>query len=122
MDKEIIKMIIHEPEIILADGEVTIRARIETKKPVSGWPEFLWFKYPEQYQHGISDRADPFLGSLILVAMTAGEDLDCRGILSPRLVYAMDEYQQIYSKWLPDVFTPVHIHPTSLLPVPPLEN
>src|SRR5271157_1694831 len=109
-------MIIHEPEIILADGEVTLQARIETQDPAIGLPEYLWFKYPERYQNVISDRSDPFLSSLILVAMSVGEELECRGDLSPRPLYAMDEYQQIYSIWLPEFFTRIQIHATKLLP------
>ena len=114
-------MIIHEPEIILAGGEITIQARIETKNSTIGLPEFLWFKYPERFQTVVSDRADPFLSALILVAMTVGEDLECKGALSPRLFYAMDEYQQIFSRWLPNVFSPIRINPTNLSPAHPPE-
>ena len=115
-------MIIHEPEIILDGAEITLRARIETHNQTIGLPEYLWFKYPERYQNVISDRTDPFLSSMILVAMALGEELECQGNLSPRLVYAIDEYQQIYSLWRPDVFTPIQIHPSKLSPAPLPEN
>jgi hypothetical protein len=111
-------MIIHEPEILLAVGEIILQAHIETQNPTVGLPDVLWFKYPERYQNGISDRADTFLSALILVAMTVGEDLECKGDLSPRLFYAMEEYQQIFSRWLPKVFTPIHIQPANLSPAP----
>ncbi|MDR3575603.1 MAG: hypothetical protein P4L50_17220 [Anaerolineaceae bacterium] len=111
-------MIIHEPEINFSSGEITVQARIETQNPTIGLPDFLWFKYPERYQKVVSNRADAFLSSMILLAMVVGEDLEVRGNLSPRLFYAVDEYQQIFSRWLPHVFTPIQIHPEKLVPAP----
>jgi len=111
-------MIIHEAELIRDGGEITLKARIETQNPGIGLPNVLWFKYPERYQNVISDRSDTFLNALILVGMAVGEDLECRGELSPRLFYALDEYQQIFYRWLPNMFTPIHVYPVKLSPAP----
>jgi len=115
-------MIIHEAEIIRDGGEITLQARIETQNPGIGLPDVLWFRYPEQYQNVISDRADTFLSALILVGMAVGEDLECKGELSPRLLYAVDEYQQIFYRWLPNMFTPIHVHPAKLSYAPQPEK
>lgn len=111
-------MIIHEPEIILAGGEVTLSARVETRDPSAGLPDTLWFKYPERFAPFVSTRADAFLSALILVAQTLGEPLQVAGEVSPRLLYGLDEYQQIFAHWKPAVFHAIQIHAPKLSPAP----
>ncbi|MCD4674294.1 MAG: hypothetical protein K8R77_16650 [Anaerolineaceae bacterium] len=111
-------MIIHQPEIISAHGEAILQARIETNTPNTGLPETLWFTYPEHWAGAISTRSDSFLSALLLVAMTLGEDIECRGELSPRLCYNLAEYQKIFTYWQPKTFHPVQIRSDKILPAP----
>jgi len=97
-------MIIHIPEIKHLNGEVILQARVETQSSFPNFPNVLWFKYPERYREFISGRSDAFLCALIRVAQSMGENIECKGDISPRLLYALDEYQDIYKFWYPDVF------------------
>ncbi len=111
-------MIIHQPEIISAHGEAILQARIQTNTPNTGLPETLWFSYPEHWTDAISTRSDSFLSALLLVAMTLGEDIKCRGELSPRLCYNLAEYQNIFTYWQPKTFHRVQIRSDNVLPAP----
>ena len=115
-------MIIHEPEIVTAYGEVFLQAHIETDHPNTGLPEFLWFSYPEYWSDAISTRADSFLSAMLLVAMTIGEDIECRGELSPRLCFLLGEYQKIFSCWQPDSFHPIQVYSDKMISAPVSQN
>ena len=115
-------MIIHEPEIVSKNGEVFLQAHIETSNPNAGLPEKLWFSFPESWSGKISTRTDSILASLILVAMTTGKDIECRGELSPRLYYNLDEYQNIFNHWQPEFFHRIEIKPEILTPAPGSQN
>ncbi|MBW2690932.1 MAG: hypothetical protein JRC99_13555 [Deltaproteobacteria bacterium] len=82
-------MIIHKPKIIEDETSVTISAKIEVENPLSGFPEFLFYKFPKGYKDFITDRVDGFAVSLLPLAMQLGEDLEIRGSLSSRLVNTM---------------------------------
>jgi hypothetical protein len=115
-------MIIHEPEIVLANGEVILQARVETLRSNTKLPERLWFSYPERWAGSVSNRADSILAALILVALTVGEDLECRGELSPRLYYHLNEYQKIFIHWQPEVFHPIQIRAEKICPAPIIQK
>jgi len=102
-------MIIHEPEVLHQNGEVVLQVRVESRS-TNPLPETLWFRYPERYAQHLSLRADPFLGTLAQVASSLDEDLECRGEVSPRLLYNLTEYLSIFNRWRPDVFQPIQIH------------
>jgi hypothetical protein len=111
-------MIIHQPEIVSTQGEASLQAHIETDNPNTGLPELLWFTYPEHWAEKISTRSDSFLTALLLVAMTLGENIVCRGELSPRLCYNLNEYQKIFASWQPEVFHSIQIHSDKITPAP----
>ena len=77
-------MIIHTPEIDSKDNYISVSSRIEFKKPLAGFPESPWFKFLNNDREDVSSRSDSFAVSLLLLAMTLGEDIDVRGLLSPR--------------------------------------
>jgi hypothetical protein len=87
------QMTIHQPEVSLSDGEVTVAARIECETSDTGLPEVLWFRVPEQFQSFVTDRADGFATSLLVCAMNIGEPVTVRGTMSPRLLYGFNELQ-----------------------------
>lgn len=113
-------MIIHQSEIISAGQEVRLQARVETRASNTGLPEFLWFSYPKAYAEVLSTRADSPLAALVLVAMALGEDLECRGEASPRLIYNLSEYQRVFYHWQPHLFKKVGIHAENI--TPPMPN
>jgi hypothetical protein len=112
-------MIVHEPQISLQDGEVLLSARVETDHPTANIPEVLWYAFPERYQEHLSLRADPFLSALVLVAQAMGENLHLHGETSPRLLYGVTEYQQIFHHWNPALYKRIEITASKISPAPP---
>lgn len=102
-------MIVHQPEIISQNGEVTVTARIEPGNPIEGIPKQLWFTYPEQYANVVTERSDAFATSLLAFAMVLHEDLEIRGELSPKLAFCLEDYQHIYQAWYPKLLERVNI-------------
>lgn len=103
-------MIIHIPEIRIEDGEVSVSARVEFQTSISSMPDELWFKFPENHKNWVTDRADGFVAAMLLLAMAYGEDIDVRGVLSPRLLSGVQEYQRIFNLWFPKRFKLIDIH------------
>lgn len=95
--------------IELADDRVTLRSRIERSDPGPEIPTELFFQYPAAFASWVSTRTDPFLTSLILVAMQYGEDIDVRGTVSARLLLGLAEYQRVFCCWFPWRFHPIDI-------------
>ncbi|MGH7849870.1 MAG: hypothetical protein ACREOP_06195, partial [Thermodesulfobacteriota bacterium] len=115
-------MIIHHPEISSKDGKLTVLARIEFKTPLPGMPERLWFEFPEEWSDLVTDRADAFLSTMLLVAMRHGENIiEVRGEVSPRLLIGINEYQMAFCMWPIWRFKPIRIECESLIP-PSTEN
>jgi hypothetical protein len=115
-------MIIHRPEISRESGSITVSARIEFKTPLPGMPEELWFEFPEEWSDLVTDRADAFLSTMLLVAMQYGENIiEVRGEVSPRLLLGINEYQMPFCMWFPRRFKPIRIECESLIP-PGTEN
>jgi hypothetical protein len=104
-----ITMIIHQPEIITQNGEVTVKARIEPTKPIENIPKQLWFTYPEQYANVVTERGDAFAASLLTFAMFLDEDLEIHGEVSPQLAFGLQDYQHIYQAWYPKILKLINI-------------
>ena len=97
-------MIIFQPEVNNVDGSIVISSDVEVQSPSLAsieMPNKLWFSFPETYQDFISHQSDGFVASLILRAMVLGEDVEVRGTTSSRLAYGLEEFQAIFSAWLP---------------------
>ena len=110
-------MIIHTPELLREDAEICVRAVVEPSTDAPPLPEALWFRFPPQQENDAHQRADGFAVALLLVAMELGEDIEVRGVLSPRLLYGMHEFQRFYNRLFPERFKRVDIHWTELGPV-----
>ncbi|MEZ4546697.1 MAG: hypothetical protein R3B51_02785 [Thermodesulfobacteriota bacterium] len=81
-------MIIHRPEITSTGETVTVSARVEFEIPIPDMPESLWFEFPKEYEDLVTDRADAFLSTMLLVAMRNGEKrIKVRGEVSPAFSY-----------------------------------
>jgi hypothetical protein len=103
-------MIVHTPEIRIEDGEISVRARIEFQTSISSMPDELWFKFPKSHKDWVTDCADGFVAAILLLAMAYGEDIEVRGVLSPRLLLGIQEYQRVFNLWFPKRFKLVDIH------------
>jgi hypothetical protein len=109
-------MIIHQPETFLKDGNFIIWSRIELERPRENFPKYLWYKIPEKYGSFISTQSDAFLLPGLLAGMHFEEDIEVRGNISPRLAYALDEYQFVLHFRMPNEVQPVTINYSKLLP------
>lgn len=100
-------MIIHEPEVQISQGEVTISAPVEFAQAGTETPDNLWIKYPEKYAQWVTPRGDGFLVSLFLIAMYYQEDIEVRGEISPLLAYhfpvVVKLHHQIYPSLIKEV-------------------
>jgi hypothetical protein len=112
-------MIIHEPEIRLENGEVLLSARVETHNHPGELPETVWYAYPDRYQDLVSLRSDAFLIALAPIAQVLGENLRIRGEVSPRLLYGVNECQQVFQGWAPAVFKHAEINADKISHAPP---
>ena len=102
-------MIIHNTEII-TDGEyATAWSKIELEKPQDNFPEYLWYRVPNQYADYLTAQSDAFLVAGLLAGMYFGEDIFVKGIVSPRLAYHLTEYQYILNFRFPEYLRQVNI-------------
>ena len=69
-------MIIHRPVVTETDKEVHLAARIEIQSGRRGIPEDLWFRFQKNYKNLLSHDIDPFVVSLLLLAMQNGEAIE----------------------------------------------
>ena len=102
-------MIIHHPEIRAEADGVVVSARVEFNSPLPGMPEELWFRVPPDQKDLVTDRADGFLIAMLLLAMQHSEDIRVKGVVSPKLLSGIKEYQRIFNMWFPKIFSLVSI-------------
>ena len=91
-------MIIHQPEITTQDEHTIVWVKIELEKYRENFPEYLWYRVPNQYKEAFTLQSDAFLVPALLSGMYYGENIEVRGPVSPRLAYHLDEYQFVLSK------------------------
>lgn len=100
-------MIIHQPESIKIDGYTVVWSRLESSQAYEDFPDYLWYRVPEEYSRYLSTQSDAFLLPVLYAAMHFGEKLDVRGVVSPRLAYNLDEYQFLQSSHFPKHIKPI---------------
>ena len=104
-------MIVGEPHLREARGEVTVEAAVALERPGAARPLTLWFTFPSRVGSFVTTRADGFAAALLPLAMQLGEDLTVHGDLSCRLARGLREYQRYQATWKPDVFSAVELTP-----------
>ncbi len=109
-------MIIHQPEVIQQDNQTIVWAKIELGTRQENFPDFLWFRFPEEYSKYICLNSDAFLAPGLIAAMHFGEDVQVRGTVSPKLAYHLDEFQYVLNFWMPKDVSPVSIQYERLAP------
>jgi len=109
-------MKIYQPEVTEEGDEIRISARVETRTCQVALPDSLWFSFPRNFCTHVTGDVNGFAVALLPLAMTLGEDLYMEGVLSPRLLRGMEEYQRIQCAWKPSPFVPVSLEPQILQP------
>ncbi|MBW8011458.1 MAG: hypothetical protein FVQ83_09490 [Chloroflexi bacterium] len=84
-------MIIHPPEITHKNGEVIISAKVEFQNEISNIPNYLWYAYPEKYAPYVTLRSDGFLSAMLFPALHFQEDIEVRGVVSPKFYFQIPE-------------------------------
>jgi hypothetical protein len=102
-------MIIHQPELLLRDGQSIVHARIEMQQARERIPAHLWFRVPEQYTQHLTLQSDAFLIPGLVAGMHFKEDIEVRGTVSPKLAYNLEEYQNLLHFRFPKSISPVEI-------------
>jgi len=102
-------MILHTPTMGKRDGQITISSRFEMQSPVPDLPKELWYRFPDSFEPYLALNADGFAATALLVAMYAGEGLNIRGPISPKLAYNLAEYRNLFHTWQPKLFQMVDI-------------
>ena len=102
-------MIIHQPEIIRKNDNAILWSKIELDRKRDNFPDYIWYRVPEQYAPYLSTQSDAFLTSALIAAMHFGENIEVRGTISPRLAYSLNEYQFVMSFWLSQYLKQIEI-------------
>src|SRR5688572_12396293 len=92
-------------------GECELSAQLtcETSWILEDRPFKLWYRFPRNaYDFLNSENADPFLAALLAPAMCLGEPLKIEGKISPKLLRASRQIQDIYRCWKPTI-KPVNV-------------
>jgi hypothetical protein len=86
----------------LNECELTAQLTCDTGWILEGRPFELWYRFPAD-DHAFLDagNADPFLAALLAPAMCLGEPLKIEGAVSPKLLRASKQIQEIYRCWQP---------------------
>lgn len=102
-------------EAVKADDLVTVSMTIESPGSESGHGSTLqprtrlWYRLPAEYADRISDRADPFVVAILLIAMQQSTDLVVHGEVSPSLLQNLAEFQAAWACWRPQTYRQIEI-------------
>jgi hypothetical protein len=110
-------MIIHQPELTTKDGHSILWTRIELAKKNGYFPKFIWYRLPTQYGNLFTTQNDTFLVSGLLAGMYFGENIEVKGVVSPRLAYQLEEYQFLLSFRFPEFLHQIEIKYNQLDPL-----
>jgi len=110
-------MIIHQPELISKNGYTTVFSRTEVNNKVGFFPEFIWYRVPEQYGSFLTTQSDAFLVPGLLAGMYFGDDIEVRGAVSPMLAYHLEEYQFLLRFQCPNYLNHIEIDFERLEPI-----
>lgn len=102
-------MIIHEPDVVNRNGQTILFSRIECTNSNISLPEYLWYRFPNEYAINLTCQSDPFLLPALYAAMHFRESLNVRGFVSPQLAYHLDEYQFVQNYFFPNEVFPIDI-------------
>ena len=110
-------MIIHQPELLRKDDHTIVWSRIELAVKQENFPNYLWYRVPDRYAEYLSLQSDAFLVPGLIAGMQFGENIEVRGVVSPKLAYHLDEYQYVLHFRLPEYVKHVEIKYNQLIPL-----
>ncbi len=100
---------IGSPDITQKDNQHVLSAVVSFDSKQVKLPEKMWFAVHGKDPGFIPGLADAFLVSLIVTAMTLGEDIRVEGKVSSCLAHGLINYQRILSVWWPESFSMIDI-------------
>jgi hypothetical protein len=93
-------------ERTVKDGMMTIGARLEKE----GQKSFdLWFRVPAEHSEAVTGTCDPFVIAAIFPAMKGANSLVVHGEVSTSLLANLEEFQAVWSSWVPAKYQEVSI-------------
>jgi hypothetical protein len=78
----------------------------------------LWFRIPLVQRQALTTHCDPFVLAALFRAMRAPADLIVHGQASPSLLRNLEEYQAVWVKWRPKVYSKIEIQAESEIEAP----
>src|SRR6478672_2567254 len=88
--------------VVPSGAACELRVRIQSSFLAE--PHQLWYRFPSELQPCLSDESgDCLLPALLVVAMRAGEQLEIPYPISPRLLAACDQIQEVYRTFDPSL-------------------
>jgi FkbM family methyltransferase len=98
--------------IVRTSDSLTVAAQISG---VAAEPYRLWYRLPGDHEIDELAMAHAFAVSVINQAMALGRDLVVEGPLTRGLISNLDEYQRVWSSWMPRKFRPIAIRARELV-------
>lgn len=86
------------------------KSKVRITLQISGVKKNIWYEIPDKFIESITESCDPYLISLIFMAMERGEDLVIEGNVSRSLLRNMDEFQLVWRKWKPKKYSKINIY------------
>lgn len=102
----IAKMHLWQEELQTSNGFVTIAATLEKSKQDR---VRLWYRLPETYAGSLSRVCDPFVVGTTFAVMRQRADLHVHGQVSPSLLRNLEEFQNVWASWRPNVYKQIEI-------------
>lgn len=97
---------------------IRVTARLEYQTRMCSLPDRLWVEVPPGQALQPCERADGFAPALLHLAMTLGESLDLRGVVCPRLIHGLRQYQEAFLVLYPGRFRRSEIKAACSEPAP----
>lgn len=63
----------------------------------------LWYSIPENQEPNLTSNADPFVMGFVYLIMQKGHDVQVHGEVSPSLLCNLEDFQVVWSNWIPDL-------------------
>ncbi|MGZ6311738.1 MAG: hypothetical protein ACXWOH_13970, partial [Bdellovibrionota bacterium] len=91
------------PRLEVRDRQIQLSAEVQ------GFAQPLWFRFDRALEKQITLSADPFVVSLLLLAMLRNEPLVSEAPVSKKLLEGLGSFQRIFHEWFPERFSIIEI-------------
>ena len=93
-----------EPRV--QEDQINASFYLETE---AGERQQFWFRMPLEHRGALTTHCDPYVLAALFRAMRAPADLIVHGQASPSLLRNLEEYQAVWVKWRPKVYSKIEI-------------